>query len=61
MHSTISKGNENREQTVLDEYHLWLAEKIYNFVNSNIDENIVNIGEDDIIVYNNKIIDQNIE
>ncbi len=61
MHSTISKGNENREQTVLDEYHLWLAEKIYNFVNSNIDENIVNICEDDIIVYNNKIIDQNIE
>ena len=32
MHATISKGNENRDQQNLDEYHLWLAGKINNFI-----------------------------
>ena len=33
MHSTLSKGNDIREQEVLDEYLDWLAQQIYNFVN----------------------------
>ena len=39
MHTTLSKGNEIREQEVLDEYLDWLALQIYNFVNKNEDEN----------------------
>ncbi len=42
MHTTLSKGNEIREQEVLDEYLDWLALQIYNFVNkveNNIDAN----------------------
>ena len=38
MHVTISKGNDIREQKVLDEYVVWLAEQIYNFVNPEIVE-----------------------
>tara|TARA_Y100000389_G_scaffold165281_1_gene169388 strand:+ start:783 stop:1733 length:951 start_codon:yes stop_codon:yes gene_type:complete len=33
MHSTISKGNDNRDKENLDSYHDWLASKIYNFIN----------------------------
>ena len=32
MHSTISKGNDNRDKENLDIYHDWLASQIYNFV-----------------------------
>ena len=32
MHATISKGNENRDQQNLDNYHLWLAGEINNFI-----------------------------
>lgn len=47
MHSTLSKGNDNREQEVLDEYLDWLAQQIYNFVNKDqpIDEAIVELIE----------------
>ncbi len=33
MHATLSKGNPNREQSQMDEYHEWLANEIFNFVN----------------------------
>ena len=39
MHSTLSKGNDIREQEVLDEYLDWLAQQIYNFVNKDEHEN----------------------
>ncbi len=35
MHATLSKGNEIREKETLDNYHLWLAENIYNFTITN--------------------------
>ena len=45
MHSTLSKGNDVREQDVLDEYLDWLAQQIYNFVNKDeaINEPIVEV------------------
>ena len=37
MHgSSISKGNENRDQSNLDSYVDWLAQQIYEFVNKEI-------------------------
>ena len=39
MHVTLSKGNPNREQSQMDEYHNWLAQEIYKFT--------VNNGEND--------------
>lgn len=47
MHSTLSKGNDNREQDVLDEYLDWLAQQIYNFVNKDepINEPVVEVIE----------------
>ena len=44
MHATLSKGNPNREQSQMDEYHEWLANEIYNFVNdiTKINETKVN-------------------
>ena len=38
MHSTLSEGSENRDQETLDNYHEWLAEEIYLFLNK---ENIM--------------------
>ena len=38
MHISLSKGSEDRNQDNLDEYANWLAEKIYNFVNIDLDE-----------------------
>ncbi len=36
MHgSSISKGNENRDQSTMDEYVYWLAQQIYEYVNNN--------------------------
>ena len=35
MHATLSKGNEIREQKVLNEYLEWLADKINEFINNN--------------------------
>ena len=36
MHgSSISKGNENRDQSTMDSYVDWLAQQIYEFVNNN--------------------------
>lgn len=37
MHGTVSKGHEDRSNENLVEYHKWLAEQIYNFVN-NVEE-----------------------
>ena len=42
MHVTLSKGSENRDQDNMNEYANWLAEKIYNFVNIDLDENCEN-------------------
>ena len=40
MHgSSISKGNENRDQSTMDEYVDWLAQQIHNFINQK-DENL---------------------
>ena len=36
MHSTLSKGNENRDQKNLEQYHMWLSEQIYNFMNKDV-------------------------
>jgi len=33
MHGTVSKGHEDRSNENMVEYHKWLAEQIYNFVN----------------------------
>lgn len=38
MHATLSKGNENRDSEIMIEYHNWLTEQIYNFVNDKKDE-----------------------
>ena len=39
MHKTISKGSEDRDETVLDEYHEWLASTINKFIlNLDIDD-----------------------
>ena len=41
MHgSSISKGNENRDQSNLNSYIDWLAEQIHDFINKNIEENV---------------------
>ena len=32
MHTTLSKGNDIREQEMLNNYYNWLAEQIYNFL-----------------------------
>lgn len=45
MHATLSKGNPNREQSQMDEYHDWLASKIYNFVNDITEVYIEDEGE----------------
>lgn len=45
MHTTLSKGNENRDQTTLDSYLDWLAQQIYNFVNQNDNNEIFNSEE----------------
>ena len=40
MHKTISKGSEDRDETVLDEYHEWLASTINKFIlNLDIEDN----------------------
>ena len=36
MHGTLSKGHEDRSSSNLEEYHNWLAEQIYVFVNKNV-------------------------
>ena len=47
MHgSSISKGNENREQSTLDSYVDWLAQQIYEFVNK---ENIIANNNSEIL------------
>tara|TARA_Y100000816_G_C26062816_1_gene558260 strand:- start:10 stop:918 length:909 start_codon:yes stop_codon:yes gene_type:complete len=43
MHASLSKGNENRDQSNLDSYVDWLAQQIYEFVNKENIENIENI------------------
>ena len=41
MHNTISKGSEDRNEEVIDQYHLWLAKTIKNFIiNNNLLNNI---------------------
>ena len=40
MHNTISKGSDDRDETILDEYHEWLAETINKFIlNLDIEDN----------------------
>ena len=56
MHVTLSKGNPNREQSQMDEYHNWLANEIYNFVN---DEKCDENNDENTKVY--KIETSNIE
>ncbi len=34
MHATISKGYDDRDKEVLDNYHNWLATKIYEYVHN---------------------------
>lgn len=36
MHGTLSKGHDDRSSNNLAEYHNWLAEEIYVFVNKNV-------------------------
>jgi hypothetical protein len=48
MHVTLSKGNDNRDQEVLNEYLNWLAEEITNFIYKN--------EEDDVGETNNSIM-----
>tara|TARA_B100001175_G_C19452746_1_gene612179 strand:- start:422 stop:1321 length:900 start_codon:yes stop_codon:yes gene_type:complete len=38
MHGTLSKGNENREQSNLDSYVDWLAQQIHEFVNKDTND-----------------------
>ena len=53
MHGlSISKGNEVREQSVMDEYVNWLAQQIYEFVN-NVDNNVNNVDNNVNNVDNN--------
>jgi hypothetical protein len=74
MHGlSISKGNEVREQSVMDEYVDWLAQQIYEFVNNmdndvdnNVDNNVDNdentISSNEITKINNlKIVNLNDE
>lgn len=47
MHgSSISKGNENRDQSTMDEYVDWLAQQIHHFVNK---ENIITSNDSEIL------------
>ncbi len=40
MHNTISKGSEDRDESILDEYHEWLASTISKFIfNLDIEDN----------------------
>ncbi len=55
MHTTLSKGNDIREQEVLDEYLDWLALQIYNFVNK--DENVIDGNNSDALLISKPIID----
>ena len=50
MHVTLSRGNDNRDQEVLNEYLNWLAEEITNFICQNN-----NISKKDIYNYCLKI------
>ena len=34
MHKTISKGSDDRNEEVIDNYHFWLADSIKNFVSN---------------------------
>ena len=72
MHGlSISKGNEVREQSVMDEYVDWLAQQIYEFVNNvdndvdnNVDNNVdndENISDEITKINNLKIINLNDE
>ena len=47
MHVTLSKGSENRNQDNMNEYANWLAEKIYNFVNIDFNENLNTVSSEE--------------
>ena len=36
MHVTLSKGHDDRSNENFVEYHNWLSEQIYNFVNEHV-------------------------
>ncbi len=52
MHVTLSKGNDNRDQEVLNEYLNWLAEEITNFIHKNEENNVEEINNS-IMLYDN--------
>lgn len=60
MHATMSKGYDDRSQKALDEYHLWIAEMIYNFVNKEelmeIHENTVSSEELETDIIDQKLL-----
>ena len=66
MHATLSKGNPNREQSQMDEYHNWLAQEIFNFIvnnddckeeksNDNIEEQYEKISQNEKSVISNSV------
>jgi len=46
MHATLSKGSDNREQENLDEYHHWLSQQIYDFLNEKENINLLPSSEE---------------
>jgi hypothetical protein len=46
MHNTISKGSDDRDETILDEYHEWLATTIRKFIYNQHDPSIISPGDD---------------
>ena len=58
MHVTLSKGNDNRDHEVLNEYLNWLAEEITNFIYKNEENDVQenDVGENDVEETNNSIM-----
>lgn len=48
MHKTISKGSDDRDETILDEYHDWLANTISTFIYNSQDPSIINLDENQL-------------
>lgn len=61
MHKTISKGSDDRDETILDEYHEWLASTIHRFINNNEDKSLTIHDEDILYPSNYENENKNIE
>ena len=61
MHKTISKGSYDRDETILDEYHEWLASTIHRFINNNEDKSLTIHDEDILYPSNYENENKNIE